>query len=77
MTARIISEKEARFLGAQIKFGKIKIKEKGTLLDTHLSIIPSCRHSVPTVCIMALPYSRPSVSPTVELQRSFLKECII
>lgn len=41
MTTIIISEKEARFLGAQIKFGKIKIKGKGTLLDAHLLAIPS------------------------------------
>ena len=41
MTTIIISEKEARFLGAQIKFGKIKIKENGTLLDAHLLVTPS------------------------------------
>lgn len=41
MTTIIISEKEARVLGAQIKFGKIKIKGKSTLLDVHLLVIPS------------------------------------
>ena len=72
MTTIIISEKEARFLGAQIKFGKIKIKGKGTLLDAHGS-------GISEVIYLSLPFIRIICNLVIAfpLNNTFFEETVL